>query len=343
MSAISSIEWTDRTWNPVRGCSRVSQGCRNCYAERVAYRFSGAGMPYEGLARKVNGHASWTGVLRHPTADELLQPLSWRKPSRIFVNSMSDLFHEALPDEVFAVMALAQRHTFQVLTKRPQRMLTYLRDSVRPSRIDDAMLRAMETPAYPGDYSRPCLVQKHLPGGLEGWPLPNVWLGVSVEDQGTADARIPLLLETPAAVRFVSAEPLLAPLNLAVWLPVETIGGVEFETWLDWVIVGGESGPGARPCEVAWVDAVVRQCRAAEVPVFVKQLGAVPLVPPARLRHWEWGGEIRSDRDAKFTAVNPARTHCEHWRVHLDDRKGGDPAEWPKHLRVRQFPGVGQA
>ncbi len=318
--ATTAIEWTDRTWNPVRGCTRVSDGCRHCYAERVAYRFSGAGLPYEGLARKVNGRPAWTGVLRHPTEDELLQPLSWRKPARVFVNSMSDLFHEALPDEVidrvFAVMALAPRHTFQILTKRPFRMAQYV-TPMRRQRIEEAgeRIQPSRPPAhwhYVSDWS----------ARLSTWPLPNVWLGVSCENQEAADARIPLLLQTPAAVRFVSAEPLLGPVDFSSWVWMKTFlaadGSGRIPTdELSWVIVGGESGPGARPCDVAWVRGIVKQCQAAAVPVFVKQLGARPVDSVIR-----WA-------DANNQALGT-----------IHDRKGGDTSEWPADLRVRAFPEV---
>lgn len=200
----TEISWTDRTWNPIRGCSRVSEGCRFCYAEGVAYRFSGPGQPYEGLARKVNGRAAWTGKVRL-VESALTEPLSWRKPARIFVNSMSDLFHEHVSDEfiaaVFGVMAAAPQHTFQVLTKRAERM----REVVSALSVE---------------LVRECTLK--LTGRMirGDWmlPLPNVWLGVSCEDQQRADERIPLLLQTPAVVRFVSCEPLLGPIDLSRWM-----------------------------------------------------------------------------------------------------------------------------
>jgi len=289
---MTNIEWTDETWNPVRGCSRVSAGCENCYAERTAIRMAGPGGHYEGLARKVNGHPVWTGEVR--CLPELLdRPLRWRKPRRVFVNSMSDLFHEKVPDEfidrVFDVMERCPQHIFQVLTKRPVRMWKYLSEAV---------------PVRP-----------------EAWPLPNVWLGVSVEDQATADERIPVLLDTPAAVRWVSAEPLLVPVDMARWLrhgaPVyPSKHAYRRRERLDWVVTGGESGPGARPCDVAWIRSIVEQCRAAAIPVFVKQLGARV---SGRVNHPDNEGYGVHD-------------------VRLDDRKGGDPAEWPEDLRVREWP-----
>ncbi len=278
MNTKTSIEWTDATWNPLRGCSRVSEGCRNCYAEKIAYRFSGAGQPYEGLAVLNNGHASWTGKI-DLVEKHLLDPLKWETPRLIFVNSMSDLFHENVTDEqrdrIFAVMALCPQHTFQVLTKRPERMIQYaLR--VQVSQPHDAVNQAV----FDGINA--------VTGEFAAWPLPNVWLGVSVEDQPTADERIPVLLQTPAAVRFISAEPLLGNLALSPWLGLQcthessycepdtgatVCRECEEQPLLDWVICGGESGPGARPMHPGWARSLRDQCVAAGVPYFFKQWG----------------------------------------------------------------------
>lgn len=241
MGARSSIEWTDATWNPLRGCSRVSAGCANCYAERVAARFSAPGMPYQGLAHDSSGpRYGWTGDVRL-IEEHLRDPLRWRAPRRIFVNSMSDLFHERVPDNwidrIFMVMADAQHHTFQVLTKRPERMRAYLHR------------------------------------GIVHGVLPNVWLGVSVEDQATAEARIPPLLATGAAIRFVSAEPLLGAIDLSRGLLGLPDKPRERQRGIDWMIVGGESGPGARPMHPDWAAALRDQCAAARVPFFFKQWG----------------------------------------------------------------------
>ncbi len=285
----TKIEWCDEVWNPVTGCTKVSEGCRNCYAERIAKRFW--------------GERPFSAVQCH--ADRLDAPLHWRKPHRVFVNSMSDLFHPDVPDRfigwVFSRMGMAKNHTFMSLTKRPERMKDFLR-------------------------------------GLPA--LKNVWLGVSVENQQTADERIPLLLETPAAVRFVSIEPMLGPVDIGMsiascdccdrwssrWvktnrvirpdirgfssaiafpgiyraqsnrhgaLSVETPGvllGIkprEFEALpkLDWVICGGESGTGARPMHPDWARSVRDQCQGAQVPFFFKGWGK----PAGRLldgREW---------------------------------------------------------
>ena len=276
MSTNTKIEWTDATWNPIVGCTRVSEGCMNCYAERFAARFPDR---FGGVSRMTEHGPRWTGkiVLRPEVLD---QPLRWRKPRRIFVNSMSDLFHENVPlkfiDEVFAIMALAKQHTFMILTKRPKRMKEYI------------TYRAAKEFSY----------SRHIQ-----WPLPNVWLGVSVENQRAADERIPLLLQTPAAVRFLSCEPLLGPVSLKeINIPITGPGspqpyapstgrrinaltGDVFEyDWhgrgvgrqgakIDWVIVGGESGPNARPMHPDWVRGIRDQCVAAGVPFFFKQWG----------------------------------------------------------------------
>jgi len=284
MSDNSTIEWTEATWNPVRGCSKVSEGCRNCYAMGVAYRFSGPGQPYEGLVHKVGGKAEWTN--RVYCVDELLDaPTRWKKPRRVFVNSMADLFHETVPMEfiwhVFAVMAACPQHTFQVLTKRPERMYSVLNDSDIEYEVGDRI----------GQYA----VSYDMT-----WPLPNVWLGVSAEDQATANERIPLLLETPASVRWMSAEPLLGPIDLTRLKVFRDgrlnalNGWAEFEDsdpqWgaaLDWVVVGGESGPGARPMHPDWARNLRDQCFFNEVPFFFKQFGeyipVTQIVPNSKL------------------------------------------------------------
>lgn len=355
MGQQTAIEWTDATWNPVRGCSRVSEGCRNCYAERQAARFcittdpadsrltieSG---PFAGFVRRVHGRPQWTGRVEL-VESHLADPLHWRKPRKVFVNSMSDLFHEALPDEaidrVFAVMALCPQHTFQVLTKRAGRMLQWAKS--KPKRTGIAW----------GDM-------------VGNWdhPLPNVWLGVSVENQALADERIPQLLQTPAAIRFVSYEPALGPVDFTRiknsaqireffrQMAIDTgrdpeqvlrecaiddtpwknalngdwfdgwdsgEGAAEKQTKLDWLIVGGESGPGARPFDIRWARDTIAQCKAAGVPCFVKQLGADPFIG------------IGDQDPAK---LQPSRCDGPNFK----DRKGGDWDEWPADLRVREFP-----
>jgi protein gp37 len=262
MGQKSSIEWTDATWNPIRGCTRVSEGCRHCYAETVANRFSGPGLPYEGLT-----------VLGEFVEEHLLDPLRWKAPRRIFVNSMSDLFHpgvtDAMLDKIFAVMALCPQHAFQILTKRPERMVEYGSNPAR-RHIANSLLILAEA----GEIAMEA-ASKAVIDAVGHWPLRNVWLGVSVEDQGTARGRIWPLLKMPAAVRFISYEPALGAVDLdaievlcKTWRRGATIG-----TYLDWVICGGESGPGARPMQPEWAQLVRDQCIAAGVAFFFKQWG----------------------------------------------------------------------
>lgn len=271
MSALTSIEWTDRTWNPVRGCALVSPGCTNCYAMRVAHRFSASGAPYDGLTKgREKLGPVWTGQARFiPSA--LVEPLSWRKPQRIFVNSMSDLFHDDITNEqiaaVFGAMAAAPQHKFQLLTKRPERMrrwFDWLRSLADEPALNCAALLLETEPEMDGPIH--C---KYGPNPDASWPLPNVWIGVSVEDQQRADERIPHLLATPAAVRFLSCEPLLGAVRLDGLLR----GKPSHSPFLDWVICGGESGPGSRPMHPAWTRSLRNQCGGAGVPFFFKQWG----------------------------------------------------------------------
>lgn len=261
MAENTTIEWTDATWNPITGCTLVSEGCRHCYAATLAATRLKNHPSRTGLARiNAAGEAKFTGEVRL-NKDWLDQPLRWGRPRRIFVCAHGDLFHEAVPDEwidhVFAVMALAPQHTFQVLTKRPERAREYLSSLLREFgqlvgwtvRFRDA---ARKAGALLGDLSSIRATT---------WPLPNVWIGTSVEDEATADARIPHLLATPAAVRFVSAEPLLGP-----------VSGVDL-SGIHWVIVGGESGKHARPMHPDWARSLRDQCVSAEVPFFFKQWG----------------------------------------------------------------------
>lgn len=265
MGAKTGIEWTDATWNPIIGCSRVSEGCRNCYAEGIAARFADTPGPYLGLARKVNGHAQWTGKISE--TKQLLDPLKWRKPKRVFVNSMSDLFHENVTDEqrdqIFAVMALCPQHTFQVLTKRPELMFDYFDYYNRSHAIGFAAWRILEDRGRLTS-EQSCIATELQHGGgrhVEGgcWPLPNIQLGVS--DEGNQHQRIDMLRKVPAAVRFISAEPLIFD------------PGKVYLNGIDWVICGGESGPGARPMHPDWARSLRDQCQAAGVPFFFKQWG----------------------------------------------------------------------
>ncbi|AWH14464.1 Gp37/Gp68 family protein [Mycobacterium phage TChen] len=266
MSDNTGIEWTDATWNPVTGCTEVSPGCDHCYAKTFAERWRGT-----------PGHYFENGFDVQLRPDKLDQPLRWRKPRKIFVNSMADLFHDQVPDQyiagVFAVMARAPQHTFQVLTKRHGRMRSLLNEHDFAARVCGA-----------DDIA---------------WPLPNVWLGVSTEDQKWADVRIPALLDTPAAIRFISAEPLLGAIDLYT---TPTGGAPFWGSQLDWVIVGGESGPSARPMHPDWARSLRDQCQAAGVPFLFKQHGQYrPVVPsdgditPDRYVQSETGRSIDDD------------------------------------------------
>jgi protein gp37 len=279
----SSIEWTEQTWNPIVGCSIVSPGCTNCYAMKMASRIEAMGNQprYAGTTRKVNGNAIWTGKLAQAPESTLLEPLRRKKPTTYFVNSMGDLFHEDCPDQwidrVFAVMALAPQHTFQVLTKRAKRMRDYCNNArVRaPGFVEHACGLALKIPGVDPSSARYLDIVRQV--GVP-YPLPNVWLGVSTERQQEADERIPLLLKTPAAVRFISAEPLLGPINLKSFNHRGVVGGHSALHdhglgKLDWVIVGGESGPNARPMHVGWARDLLTQCQSAGVPFFFKQFG----------------------------------------------------------------------
>lgn len=297
MADHTHIEWTDATWNPVTGCSVVSPGCTNCYAMKLA----GTRLQHHpsrfGLTRGSKAGPVWTGDVRFNT-EWLVQPLRWRRPRKIFVCAHGDLFHESVPDEwidqVFAVMALCPQHIFQVLTKRSDRMRAYLTATATPGRItrpildvaiaDPSLFRIDPWPVKSiGNIDDPQDVTIAL-------PLPNVWLGVSAEDQPRADRRIPDLLATPAAVRFLSCEPLLGLIDLRShcdgWSFWNGLAGIRWHDGdgegpaysepcakLDWVIVGGESGPDARPMHPDWARSLRDQCAAATVPFFFKQWG----------------------------------------------------------------------
>lgn len=256
----TKIEWTDATWNVVIGCDKVSPGCDHCYAIRTAHRFQEHPNPAVASAYAgTEADGDWTGRVNLVESRRDL-PLTWKRPRRIFVNAQSDLFHDQVPDEfiarVWAVMALAPRHTFQILTKRHGRMRSLL-----------------ASPDFHASVSRK--VRGHVTlRPLDGhgdeaarWPLPNVWLGVSVEDQKRADLRIPALLDTPAAVRWISAEPLLGPVDIINGL------GDSWLTGIDWIVVGGESGPGSRPMHPEWARSLRDQCEVAPVPFLFKQWG----------------------------------------------------------------------
>jgi protein gp37 len=256
MTDAFEIAWTDTTWNPLAGCTRKSQACRQCYAESATADSARDGGWGQGFAELGEAGPAWTGkiALRE---DRLAFPLGLEKPCRIFVNSLSDVFHESLDkatiDTIFAVMAAAPRHVFQVLTKRPKTMQPYLGDAETPARIERRMAE--------------------IGGGatkIQAWPLPNVWLGVTAENQKEADRRIPLLLQTPAAVRWIAAEPLLEALDLkpGTWLKAGAADRHATTPKLDWIVAGGEINAGATPCHPDWARGLRDQCARAETPFF---------------------------------------------------------------------------
>lgn len=301
MSAKTTIAWTDSTWNPIRGtagrwaCVRYSPGCERCYSEAMNRRFGGP-------AYRVGADT--------PRLDEkaLSEPLRWRQPRKVFVCSMTDLFWDQVPDEwidgIFAVMAATPHHTYQVLTKRADRLQRYLSHPDRDEAIgwtahllyetigSTAVSRwaAAQSLIHRQGYQPPTALADVCTAGRQPrWPLPNVWIGVSAEDQRRAEERIPLLIQTPAAVRFLSCEPLLGPIDLARAHPCGYYcderywpgGHVDHgfltpgrKPEIDWVIAGGESGPNFRPMDLEWARSIRDQCQAANVPFFFKQISA---------------------------------------------------------------------
>jgi protein gp37 len=306
MSDHSAIEWTDTTWNPVTGCTKISAGCDHCYAETFAERWRG-----------IDGHPFERGFDLQLRPERLDHPLSWGKPRKVFVNSMSDLFHPGIPDEliagVFAVMAATGRHTYQVLTKRHGRMRALLASGEFAEHVIDEATGRYGAPVRPS------------------WPLRNVWIGVSAENQRWADIRIPALLDTPAAVRFLSCEPLLGPVDLSRWLrhvqracdrcyvkgPLDRHSA---HLWgrcpcpchpahtppIGWIIAGGESGPSARPMHPAWVRHLRDTAHLAAVPFFFKQWGAWTT--------YRQGAPTPAGVRGRLALVDPGgRTHSPRW------------------------------
>lgn len=428
--ATTSIEWTEQTWNPVAGCTWASPGCDHCYAAAMTRRLEAMGQAnYAGLTTKKH----FNGVVR-TLPDKLDVPLRRKKPTTWFVNSMSDLFHKDVPDSfiaaVFGVMAACPQHTFQVLTKRPDRMQQwcslmsvaggigkYIRSELGRSVIRGHFNAVAQTKVIDGERQRAIAdpwmqVMNGAACNYGDAPLHNVWLGTSVENQEQADKRIPHLLQSRAAVRFLSCEPLLGPLNLHEYLLGLTSGypagcvcghGHGFTrcpntggiaklchhvgcqctgfrkaagSGIGWAIIGGESGHGARPCDVAWIRSIIAQCKAAGVPCFTKQLGEAPYDSDAweegnqftSYEQWvgkasSWlggvsGGGYRYKKAEKVVCVDSAGRHCKrgegfmrardegtfpvkwHGLLELRDKKAGDESEWPDDLRVRELPEV---
>jgi len=339
-STSTGIEWTERTWGPVVGCDKVSAGCKKCYALAMGKRLRAMAEADIAAGRNpgrkryyldvVDDRGRWKGATEVPEA--LGDPLKWRKPGRVFVNSMGDLFHPAISNEyiaaVFGVMAKCPHLQFQVLTKYISRACDWFRW------VQTEWDAARAAPSYaPQSTQSDIVLGAAIAHGARikvrlttpPWPLHNVWLVTSVEDQPSADARIPRLLECPAAVRGVSYEPGLGPVDFtrieddgdvynALTGATQLRGiGATVGPRLNWVVVGGESGPGARPFDVEWARSTIAACRDAGVACFVKQLGARPF----------WCVD--------YPRLGPIDSA-------LRDKKGGDPSEWPTDLRVRQYP-----
>ncbi len=308
----ANIEWTDFTWNVITGCSVKSSGCKNCYAMKLAGTRLQHHPSRAGLTTETSAGPVWNGEVRF-NEDWLDQPLRLKRSRKIFVCAHSDLFHESVPDEwidkVFAIMALAPQHVFQVLTKRPERMREYLmglEPNKAGSRWYNAIKGMFRYKGSTGQLGPDDTIPTHL-----GPVLNNVWLGVSVEDQKAADERIPLLLQTPAAVRWISAEPLLGAIDLLrIKLPDgygrSAISALHdwyltpsYKVMLDWIVVGGESGPNARPMHTDWARSLRDQCASAGVPFLFKQWG-----------EWAPRSGILTGGGTDFSEIDPS---CTRW------------------------------
>jgi protein gp37 len=342
----TSIEWTEFSWNPIRArrksdgkpgwyCQRISPGCTHCYAAAMnRWRGNGADYTIPALDQ----------VELYLDEDALLEPLRWRKPRNIFVCSMTDLYADFVPElwlrAIYAVMALSRRHTYMVLTKRPQRRLEFLTRFETAAEWATYLSEIDDADGYAIYFSEDgeCAVANAINGVLVpecnvGWPLHNVREGTSICTQKEADELIPITLQTPAALRWLSMEPLLERVEISGWLRPsfrccqsdgrpETLRAVadiaraaykqEGGALIDWVVVGGESGPRARETDISALRSVVQQCQAATIPVFVKQMGRRAFSPPGE-------GSLKTF-------------------LPCFDARGGNPEDWPEDLRVRQFP-----
>src|SRR3990172_5609559 len=335
MSDRSKIEWCDATWNVVSGCTQVSQGCKNCYAKTLHDRRHKAHLAGAKLPKQYA--EPFSKVQLHP--DRMEMPLHWKKPRRIFVNSMSDIFHEDVPDYfigmVFAIAALAPQHTFMILTKRPDRMETLL------SNLGGEFWGTIKINLLRRGYPLPA-------DGYSIMPLPNVCVGTSVSTQPDADKNIPHVLNTPAAVRFVSCEPLLGPVDLGPYIikrswfrpisgplnptPSTPLQGDD-QLMIHWVICGGESGAGARPMHPGWARSLRDQCQAAHVPFFFKQWGE--WLPVSQSLHL-LAGEI-ADVPCRTWGDGTEPISNQQHSVRVGKHKAGrllDGVEW------NEFPGV---
>jgi protein gp37 len=269
MAERTTIEWTDATWNPTRGCSRVSPGCVNCYAEGIAARFSKPGQAFAGLATFKDKKARWTGEVRF-IKEKLTEPLDWKEPRRVFVDSMSDLFHakifEPLLDQVFAVMALADHHIMQVLTKRVARMCAYTNSAGATRPTESLLARVAGWAKIIAESRGEDTSSPYFDVWLEDWPLKHIWLGASAEDQNTYNERRENLEKTDASVIWWSLEPLLGPIDLQLW---------KSKRLPDWIVCGGESGANARAAlHPDYVRRIRDECVKHKIPFFFKQWGS---------------------------------------------------------------------
>jgi len=348
MAEKSHIEWTDATWNPITGCSVVKRGCKNCYAMKLAGGRLKNIPSRKGLTQPSKNGPVWTGEVRF-NEQWLDQPLRWKKPRRIFVCAHGDLFHENVPDEwidqVFAVMSSCPQHTFQILTKRPRRMYKYMMSQGREFLIGHEMGKIYYE-RFDGNRVPKSLEEARKNPDQLGWPLSNVWLGVSVEDQETANERIPYLLDTPAAVRWTSAEPLLDELDLEnldlnAFMAADAVpraytdyhrihldalrGNIkpvdhESLSGLDWVVVGGESGPGWRPFNPDWARKLRDQCASAGVAFFMKQMGGKADIPEdLQVRDWPFAAQYWGDYSDEVTEEHIKAIREATGNVHPDD------------------------
>lgn len=314
----SKIEWTDATWNVITGCSVLSPGCIKCYAMRLAGTRLKNHPSRIGITRETKAGPVWTGEVRF-NRQWLDQPLRWKRPRTIFPCAHGDLFHENVPDawiaSTFGVMALSPQHIFQPLTKRSKRMRKWFESLPEAAAAHCLAELYVNQPEIARDF--PLTVERAIGVAKRGWPLPNVHLGISCEDQPRADERIPDLLATPAAVRWISGEPLLGPLDVRRHLigheEAELVGNcIGWTPPLDWVVVGGESGPDARPMHPDWARSLRDQCAAADVPFFFKQVG-----------EWCWS-DVRGYSVSNMAWINRAGRFCP-WRDDASKRKPGEP------------------
>lgn len=342
VSTNTTIEWADKTWSPIIGCARVSPGCDNCYAISTARIRSfnpnpKVSLPFAGTVDRGENGIDWTGKV-NLLEERLTEPMRWKKPAKVFVNSMSDLFHKDVPDDfiarVFAIMALTSQHTYQILTKRHARMRSLVGGPCKCGHQPGEHLRSKM--AWAVSQANPNRIPgvpdnaEQLVYGRGIWPLPNVHLGVSVEDQKWADIRIPALLETPAAIRFLSCEPLLGPVDLDDYLlvpcpcckgephddgcgPCDSAGcDTGFVRGIHWVIAGGESGPKARPAHTDWFRSLRDQCIEANVPFLFKQhgdWGPAPFIVRVCDPEVGWTGTEEELEAAKRDAEARGATH----------------------------------